>query len=416
MKVTVKTEPNCKRIFEIEIPVEDVEAEYKNQLHQYRLKAKIPGFRPGKAPIDMVKGRFHDNIKADVLEALVPMAFDEAIQKEELLPLGFPELSDIKYEEGQPLSFKARVEVQPEINLHKYTGHKFERRVKDVTEADVNKVLKQLQYRYAEFTPVERKCHDDDLVIVDLIKKYDKLDKLKEDKLESVPIDLSSEQVLKEFKENLRGMGIGEMKEIEVKYPDDYFDNRLAGNEIRYLTIIKEVKEKELPPLDDEFAKSHAQLESIEELKKTLKENLVLKANDDADDVLKGEIIKKIVENNRFEVPESIIEKYLQSVTEDFKKQYDDVDEFQLRQSYRQVGEDIIRWQYIYHRIADKDNIKVNEEDRAEWVKKFARVYNMSEKTARETLGKTGKFEEIDDTLLEKKVLDFIKENSKITT
>ncbi|HHI03508.1 MAG TPA: hypothetical protein ENL22_08305, partial [candidate division Zixibacteria bacterium] len=135
-----------------------------------------------------------------------------------------------------------------------------------------------------------------------------------------------------------------------------------------------------------------------------------------ADNILKGDIIKKIIENNRFEVPESLVEKYLKSVTEDFKKQYDDVDEFQLRQSYRPVGEDIIRWQYIYHRMAEKDNIKVSEEDRAEWIKKFAVVYNMSEKAARETLGKAGKFEEIDDTLLEKKVLDFIKENSKITS
>jgi len=416
LKVTVKAEPNCKRIFEIEVPVEDVEAEYKNQLHQYRSKAKISGFRPGKAPIDMVKSRFHDNIKADVLETLVPKAFDEAIQKEELLPIGYPELSDIKYEDGQPLSFKAQIEVQPEIDLQKYTGHKFKREVKEVAEADVDEALKQLQNRYAEFTPVERKSHDNDLVIVDLIKKYDKLDKLKDEKLENVEIDMSAEHILKEFKENLQGMGIGEMKEIEIKYPDDFTDKQLAGNEVRYLAIIKEVKEKELPPLDDEFAKNHAQLESIEELKKRLRENLVQKSNDDADNILKGDIIKKIIENNRFEVPESLVEKYLKSVTEDFKKQYDDVDEFQLRQSYRPVGEDIIRWQYIYHRMAEKDNIKVSEEDRAEWIKKFAVVYNMSEKAARETLGKAGKFEEIDDTLLEKKVLDFIKENSKITS
>jgi trigger factor len=222
--------------------------------------------------------------------------------------------------------------------------------------------------------------------------------------------------VLKEFKEGLRGMGIGEMKDIEIKYPEDYSDKQFAGNEVKYTAILKEVKEIKLPEINDEFAKNFAKMENLDKLKGEIKASLENQANNESENALKSDMIKQIVDNNRFDVPNSMVEKYLQSVTEDFKKRYKDVDELKLRQSYRGIGEDTIRWQFIMREIADKENIKVSQEDRAGWVKRFASMYNMTEQSAREALGKAGKFEDIDDSLLEKKVLDFIKENSKITS
>ena len=416
MKVTVKIEPNCRRILEIEVPGDDIETEIKNQLFDYRSRAKIPGFRPGKAPLELVKSRFIDSIKADAIETVLPKALSDAIRQENLHPIGEPVLSDIDFGDGKPLKFKARIEIRPEMKIKDYKGLKLERKVRQITDADIDESLKQLQKRYAEYFPVDRKCHDNDLVVVDLIKKYDKLKKIKEDKIENLEIDLENEQVLKEFKEGLRGMGVGEMKEIEVKYPEDYEDQNLAGNEARYMAVIKEVKEKKLPELNDEFAKNFAQLDSFEELKKKLRESLERKAEEDADQALKSDIIGRITKSNRFEVPESMIERYLQAVTEDFKKRYKEVDELQLRQSYRPVGEDTIRWQLIFREIAEIEKLTIDEKDRSEWVKQFARSFNMSEEAARESLGKAGKFEDIDDILLEKKVLDFIKENSKISS
>ncbi|MCD6162062.1 MAG: trigger factor [candidate division Zixibacteria bacterium] len=415
MKITVKSEPNCKKILEIEVPREDFETEFQKQLLQYRSEAKIPGFRPGKAPKEIIEKRFSDNIKADALESLLPKAYNEAIAQENLNPISQPIISEVKSDDSQPISFKVQIEIKPEINLKEYTGHSFERKVREVTDTDIEETLKQLQDRYAEFIPVERKCHNEDMVIVDLIKKHDKLGKVEKDKLENVEIDLSGDSVLKEFKDGLLGMGIGEMKEIEVNYPDDYSDKQMAGNEVRYMAIVKEVKEKKLPPLDDEFAKNYLQVDTVEELKKTIKESLIKKADDDADISLKSSIIKYTVENNKFEVPESLVEKYVESVTEDFKKKNKDVDELELRQSCRPMGEDFYRWQFIYLEIAEKESIKVTESDRTEWIEQFAKAYNMSEKVARETLGRAGKFDDIDDSLLEKKVLDFIKDNSNIT-
>lgn len=416
MKVTVNSEPNCRKILDIELPQEDVQAEIENQILQYRAKATIPGFRRGKAPLGLVRKQFIDNIKGDAFEALIPKAYDEAILQENIRPVDQPKLSNVEFDEDKPLKFRAEIEVYPEFELKGYTNLKFTKKVKEVSDKDVTDALAYMQRQNAEFIPVERKCHDNDLAVVDLIKRYDKLNQLKDDKLENVEVDLGGESVLKEFKEGLRGMAIGEMKDIEIKYPDNYSDKQFAGNEIKYTAIVKEVKEIKLPELNDEFAVNFAKMESLEKLKSEIRENLVHQANSEADNALKGDMIKQIVDNNRFEVPNSMVEKYLQSVTEDFKKRYKDVDELKLRQSFRGIGEDTIRWQFILRQIADKENIKVSQDDRADWVKKFAGMYNMTEQTAREALGKAGKFEDIDDSLLEKKVLDFIKENSKITS
>jgi trigger factor len=416
MKVTVNKEPNCRRIIDIEVPSEEVNAEISRLASEYRSQATIPGFRKGKAPMDVVRKRYSDSIKADAFENLVKKAYEDAVTKEKINAIEQPKLSNIKFEENQPLAFRAEVEVLPDFKVTGYKGLKVTKKVREVTDNDVEETLKQIQRNHAEYFPVERSCHDQDLVVVDLIKKYDKAGRLEDEKLEDIEIDLGSDGVLKEFKEGLRGMSIGEMKDIEVKYPDDYSDKQLAGNEIKYTAMVKEVKEVKLPELNDEFAENYAQAESMDKLKDNLRETLKMQVEQEATNNVKSEIIQKVIEKNSFEVPESMVKRYLDSVTEDFKKRYKDVDDLKLRQSYRKIGEDTIRWQFIFRRIADVENVEVNEQDRAEWVKEFAGRYNMSEKTAREALGKAGKFQDIDENLLERKVLDYIMENSDISS
>lgn len=414
VNVTLKVEPNCRRILEIEVPENEVSAEFENQYNQFRAKANIPGFRPGKAPMDLVKKRYGDSIKADVLEELVGKAVEEALTKENLYPITRPKISNMEFEDGKPLKFRAELEIKPEFSVNNYKGFEIKRTVREISDTDVDTYLKNLHNRAAEYVPVERKCHDDDLLIVDLIRKSELPDGPKEEKTENVEIELGAEDVLKEFKEGLRGSSIGEMKEIEVVYPADYGEKASAGYKVKYLVIVKEVKEKRLPPLDDDFAKRFPNTDDLAGLKTSIKDVLVKKANDDADLIVRNDIIKIIVESNKFEVPESMIENYLKSVTDDFKKRYKDVDELKLRQTYRPVGENSLRWQFIYYEIARAEKLKVSEEDRAEWVRDFAKAYNVTEEQARESLGKARKMDDIDDSILEQKVLDFIKQNITI--
>lgn len=415
VNVTLKVEPNCKRILEIEVPENEVSSEFENQYNLFRAKANIAGFRPGKAPMDLVKKRYGDTIKSEVLEELVGKAVEEALTKENLYPISRPKVSNMEFEDGKPLKFRAELEVKPEFSLSGYKGFEIKRTVREISDADIETYLKNIHNRSAEFIPVERKCHDDDLLIVDLIRKSEVPGGPKEEKTENVEIELGAEDVLKEFKDGLRGSSIGEMKEIEVVYPQDYAEKSLAGYKVKYLVIVKEVKEKKLPPLDDEFARKFPDTADLAALRKSIKDALVRKAGEDADLIVRNDIIKTIVEANKFDVPESMIENYLKSVTDDFKKRYKDVDELKLRQSYRPVGENSLRWQFIYYDIARIEKIKVAEEDRADWVKDFAKAYNVTEEQARESLGKARKMDDIDDSILEQKVLDFIKQNITIT-
>jgi trigger factor len=410
VNVTLKIEPNCKRILEIEVPEAEVSSEFEKQYNLFRANANIAGFRPGKAPMDLVKKRYGDSIKAEVLEELVGKAVEEAITKENLFPISRPKVSDMQFEDGKPLTFRAEMEIKPEFKLDGYKGFEIKRAVRETSDNEVDTYLKNLHNRAAEYLPVERKCHDDDLLIVDLIRKSDVPDGPKEEKTENVEIELGAED-----KDGLRGSSIGEMKEIEVTYPENYGEKSLAGYKVKYLVVVKEVKEKKLPPLDDEFAKRFPNTADLAALKTSIKDLLIKKANDDADLIVRNDIIKNIVEANKFEVPESMVENYLKSVTDDFKKRYKDVDELKLRQSYRPIGENSLRWQFIYYEIARTEKLKVGEEDRAEWVKDFAKAYNVTEEQARESLGKARKLDDIDDSILEQKVLDFIKQNITIT-
>ncbi len=268
----------------------------------------------------------------------------------------------------------------------------------------------------AEYHPVQRPSENGDLVIVDLIKKHDKLNRLKEDKLENVELYLGGEGVLEEFQRGLMGVRIGEMKDISVKYPDDYYDKILAGDQILFMAVVKEIKRRVLPELNDEFADKVSKAKNLDELKESLKKNLESQAQGDATKTLRSEIVKRVVEGNAFDVPGSLLDRYLASVIEDFKKKGESVDENTVRSQYRPMGDNFIRWNYLYHEIAAAEKLKVETEDRKKWVEGFAKTYNISEEKAREYLGKSGRVQDIDESILEDKVIEFIIKNSEVKT
>jgi trigger factor len=239
---------------------------------------------------------------------------------------------------------------------------------------------------------------------------------LKEKKLENVEIELGNKEVLDEFQRGLMGVRVGEMKDISVKYRDDYYDARLAGDQILYMVVVKEIKEMVLPEMNDEFAAKISKSKTIADLRQKMKENLEMQAKEDATRQLRNEVIKRVIDANIFDAPISLLEEYLANVIADYKKKYPNVDEESVRSRYRGLGENLIRWGYLYYEIARAEKIKVEAEDRKRWVENFAKAYNMTEEAAREALGKSKKIQDIDESILEEKVLDFIINSSEIIT
>ena len=402
------------RFIEIEVPAEEVSSKLDLVYDAFRRKLKVPGFRPGKVPMGIVKQRFADDVRVEALDELLPEAFQKAILQENLIPLGRPKVSDIEFDIDKPLKFKAEIEIQPEIKLKEYKGFKIEKKISKVSEKDMDDALNYLRDRKAEFHPVERPSQTGDLVLIDLLKKHDKLGRLKEDKLEDVEIILGGDGVLEEFNKELTGVRIGEMKNVTVEYPESYFDKNLAGDCITFTAVVKEIKIKKLPELNDDFAAGVSRLKTMDELRDKIWKDLESRTQDEATKRLRSEIIKRVVERNSFDVPVSLLERYLESVIEDFKSKSKTVDEDTIRQQYKPLGENFIRWSYLYHEIARKEGLKVEADDRKRWVSGFARTYNVSEKVAREYLGKSNKLQDIDESILEDRVVEFITKNSKV--
>jgi trigger factor len=414
MTVTLRAGQAWTRFLEIEIPAENVSALIESTFEDQRKKANVPGFRPGKAPMGIVRQRYGADVMHDVFETLVAKSYEKALIKEDLVPLSQPKLTDVQFENGKSLKFKAEIEIRPTVQLSRYTGFRVEKRIPQIGEREVDESLSYLREKLAEFHPVQRPAENGDLVIADLIKKHDKFGRLKEDKLENVEINLGSKGLIEDFQRGMLGMRIGEMKDISVKYPPDYYDSKLAGDQILYLVIVKEIKKKVLPELNDEFATRVSKSQNLDDLRNKMRVNLERQAKEDATKTLRSEIIKRVIDANPFDAPISLLNNYLDSVVADYRERGIVVNEDEIRSEYRPVGEVLLKWSYLYYEIARKENIKVGPEERRKWVEDFAKTYNMSLEEARERLGKARKQEDIDDSILESKVLHFIIDNSEI--
>lgn len=414
MKVNVTKDKAWKRVVEIEIPVEKVKGEFDSVYQEYQRKVRIPGFRKGKAPLEMIKSRYKEKVTKDVLDKLLPEAYEDAVKQSNLTPLTLPVLKEeIDFKEGLPLQFKVLIEVRPEIELKDYKGLKLKKKIVQITEEHVQNALNYLQDKNAELHSVEREAKDGDFLTVDLEEIAGEESKAKK-KTENQQIWLKKENLLTEFYRGLLGAKPGEEKEIEAIYPQDYFEKSLAGKIIKYKARIKEVKEKILQEINDDFAKGLGEYKNLDELKKKIKEDLEKESQRDSEKDLASQVIKQVVEKNSFEVPESLLNLYLDNMVEDFKKSYKNVDEAKLREQYKEVGLSRIRWEFLMHEIVKKENLEVTKEDTDKWVENFARANSLELKQAKEFIAQKKKIKDIKETILEDKAIDFIIKNSEV--
>ncbi|MGH8015520.1 MAG: trigger factor, partial [Candidatus Zixiibacteriota bacterium] len=231
---------------------------------------------------------------------------------------------------------------------------------------------------------------------------------LKQKDFPDTTVDLSSVLTVKEFKEGLAGLNIGDEKEITVKYKDDYSDKALAGAEITYKAKIKAVKEKILPAVDDSFAKAVADVPTILELRVKAREELKHQKDEAQKKQFKSVLIKQMIEQNKVPVPESMVEHYLEHVVEDLNKQQAKFDEGEVRKSYAPIAEETIRWQILYLKLAEQEKIEVLPSDVENVINRMAQAYKITPGQAKQVMARSGRVDDIRDSLLEEKVLDLL--------
>jgi trigger factor len=410
LRVDIREGKAWKRTLEIEVPKHRVDQGFEAAYQKFRGEAKIPGFRKGKAPMDLVKKRFKGAIERDVLETLVPKAYEDAIGEADLSPISLPEVKDVEFKEGTALKFKAEIEVKPEVEVKDYAGLEVVKGVVEITDRDVEQSVGYLREDLAQLHPVDREAKLHDYLVVDLIKDQDG----KEDKLQNHELFLDPHNMIKEFQAALVGSKAGEKKEFEVNYPADFHNKQLAGKKVKYEITIKEVKEKVLPEVNDNFVKTVGKFKTVEELKNKIRDGLLKKAQREAEVQVKNELISQVIKRNPFEVPETLINYYMDSLIKDLKSKYKKVDEEKVRKDYREIAIGHIKWDFFFHQIADKENIKTNQEDLEAWMDAFARDYKMKAEDAKKLLENPSQIKRIKEELLEKKVLDFLHRSAKI--
>jgi trigger factor len=410
LKVNVTEEKAWKRILEIEVSSEKVDDEFDAVYEKYKTHSKIPGFRKGKAPMDLVKLRFKDAMEKEVVESLVPKAYEDAVKETNLSPISFPLVKDLQFQRGSPLKFKAEIDVKPEIEVKNYKGIELVRKIRLVTEEDVNRSLNYLREDFAELHPVEREAKFYDHLIVDLVKHQEG----KDDKLENQHLFLDPHNLMREFQDALIKAKAGDKREIEVNYKPDFHNKKLAGKNVKYSIKIKQIKEKILPETNDDFAKMVGDFKDLKELKTKIEEDLTKTAIQESEKNLRNELINQVIKLNFFEIPETLLNFYLDSLIEDLKKKYKKVDEAKTREEYKEIGAGHIRWDYLFHQIAEKEKVGVRKEEIEEWAKKFAKDYKMEKEKADELLGTPQNTKRVIENILEDKVVDFLLKNAVI--
>lgn len=408
VKIELKKTEELVRELVIEVPAERVGSEMDKKFADYRKKADIKGFRRGKVPMNMIKSLYGDEVRAMVADELVKSTLNEAVREKELRPAGTPSLTEIDFNEAGDLVYTVKLEIFPEPEEISLTNLKVSNEDPVVADEEVNEISELYRQRFAETRVVGREVKEDDIVVCDLAKKSDPRKVIDQDRFEAVEIDLSKGVTVKEFRDNLPGMKAGDRRDIEVTYADDYPEEKFRGARIVYDCTVKEVKEKLLPEFDDALAKRTQQAETALELKLKIRKDLEQEKQDVIRNKQRGELIRMLCEENPVPVPDGLVEEYLDAMVKDYKTKFPDADEQEIRSGYRDNSINTIRWNLLYHQLAEQEKIEVSPADTENWIKGFAAANDMDVERAKLVLSKSGRVGNVRESILEQKVLDFL--------
>jgi trigger factor len=415
----------CKRELVIEVPVEAVARERDEITAQYARVARIPGFRPGRAPRSLVSKRFSDEIRSEVAQTLIPRYFEDRIREENLVIAGEPRFQDLQFEEGQALRAKASFEVYPDIKLKgEYCGLEIDGEPLAVSEGDVDEAIERTRQQNAAYEVVEgRPAGDDDYVMVD----YHGQD-LVNSSAEAVEvreglIQIGGRGTVPEFTENLRGSQPGEVREFEVNYPDNFPNPRLRGRRIRYRVEVQSIKKKALPALDDELAKSVSDFSTLAELRQRVRQDLERARERRVENALKQKLLDKLVADYDFPVPETLVEgqmrRRVERAVSGLTAQGVDLEAAGI--DWRRVGQDMrsdaerdVRGSLILDRIAEAEGFEVSENEIDEAVRDLAEAGNEPPAVLKTRLTREDGLARLKSNIRRQKALDLIYHSAKI--
>lgn len=432
----------CVRQVDVEIPADVVSKQWDSTVQRYSKVARVPGFRKGKVPPTIVRNRFAEEIRKDVLESLAPEYFRQAVIKEGFRPISSPEIHSLEMEAGNPIRFKAAFEILPDIQLGNYQDIKVAVPEVQVTDEDVDAELKQIQERQASFDPVDddRPLQDGDFAQISFKAepKAAAVEAKPEEKSESteassnakekatepvqmdeVLVEIAGANTLPEFSDNLRGARPGEERTFEVAYPPEHQEQNLAGKTFSYTAKVNAIKKKSTPELNDEFAKELSQeFQTLDDLKKRLREGIQGERQHKALVESRDNLLNQLTETHDFPVPETLIrrqidfrlEQWLRGLAaqgvraEDMKR----MDFKRLRASQRDAATREVKANLLLEKIAEAENIQVSDEELTKEIQLLAQQSKQTPEAVQQKLTQEGAMDRLRNRIRTDKALRFL--------
>ncbi|HAK60684.1 MAG TPA: trigger factor [Nitrospiraceae bacterium] len=421
MKTAVEDLSAVKKKIRIDVPLEDLTKETNKALADIGKKAKIAGFRQGKAPRDLVERHYGEQVQGDVINKLITRSYFAAVRENNLDPVVVPEFTDIQFAKGQPLTFTATVEVRPTIELGTYDGIEVKEADVAATDPEVDQTIDRLREMYAQLEVVEGRAVDgSDTVVIDFEGFHDGKP-IEGAKAADHMLPLGKGSLIPGFEEQIVGMNKGETKEIQVTFPGDYANKEIAGKDATFTVALKEIKKQVLPELNDEFAKDIGDHQTLEELRVRIKEDVEVRKGREQESAQREELLSKIVEAHSFEIPASMVEEELKAMIRQQAQRMarqgapaESIDEAKFREEGHGLAEKRVKGMLILDEIAEKEKVTVSDQELAAGLAGIARNAGQPVEAIKKYYANVeGGMENLRASLLQEKTLNHLLSRAK---
>ncbi len=418
MKSKVKKLTGTARQIDIEMPKEAVSDIVEEILGEIKKTAKVPGFRPGKAPMDIIRKKHYAEALEEAKSRVVARAYQDALEKHEVFPASYPEISDLVLSSSGELSFKAKVDTQPEIDLKSYDGISVTTKKVNVEDAEVEGALEKIRGMFAEFSDKEGKLSAGDFAVAD-VDSFIGGESISK-KRQNMWIEVSEEASLLGIGKKLEGLGKGENKEVEVTLPESYPDRKFAGKKAVFKVEVKEIKEKKLPAMDDALAAKVGKT-TLAELREEVKDQIAGRKQENENVSMKNQILTDLMKKHKFDLPETMVARQFKVLMEraenelaskGMEEQAVKKETEKIKPALLKEAGDKVRVYFILDAISRKENITVSEEEIDAWIAALARSYSKPFEEVKKYYAEHDLVDGLYEQLKEEKTLDFLLEKA----
>jgi trigger factor len=410
-QITVEktAEDSASKSLRVTVPVDRVREAEAKAVKYYAQRARLPGFRPGKAPEAVVRKRFNDAIRQTVLEEVLREGWETAKSSESLKPIADPSVRNLKFEDGSPIEFDLLIEVRPEIKLDRLSGFKVERTVAAVTDAAVEERVASLQEAKAAWIPVAgEKPSPGQMVRVEVAPIEDGT----AGTAQPYDLVLGQNQAIPELEERIMGLLPGETSETEVRFPEDHPDESRRGQSRRVRVTLHEVKRQELPPLDDAFAREMGDFESIDAFRAAVRRDLEREADREADAQVRQALLSQVIEANGVQAPESLVHRLMHGYAEIYRIPPEQLPTFE--QQFHQIAETQVKRDLILDAVVEQQGLRATEAEIDARIGAMAEARGVSAGELYGSLQKANRLAELERGITEEKAFEYLLQQSTV--